>query len=102
VPIGAVFEGRPSLSIAILAAIHSRDDFRLSPVQNIAGMLDSAAIHHFPSHFLRGCANLRTLIAAHGMGLLGAPRIYFKYSFPHLVVLGHACGAAATVVGANL
>jgi len=30
-PIGAVFEGRPSLSIAILAAIHSRDDFRVSP-----------------------------------------------------------------------
>jgi hypothetical protein len=30
------------------------------------------------------------------MPSLSAPRIYFKYSFPHVAVLGRACGAAAT------
>ena len=68
----AVFEGRPSSTIAILAAIHSRDDFRMITIS--------------PAIFCDG-ANLHTLIAAYRTRLNRAPRVYFKYSFPHSAIL---------------
>ena len=94
----AVFEGRPSSTISILAAIHSRDDFRMSPRSRTLLACWAVRSSPFPPAIFCDGANLHTLIAAYGTRSYRAPRVYFKYSFPYSAILGRACGVVVTGV----